>query len=113
MLAASGFPADRFAIEYFPTDIPTTFQKRRPMKMTIALTLPVHHLPTAVQSLITVYGKEHLIFIEGDEEKVVFRGPVGEMQESAGYLEWEGSEKKGYIKMAVAPWLSSFNEGLK
>lgn len=83
------------------------------MKMTIALTLPSHQLPAAVQSLISVYGKEHFIFIEGDEGKVVYRGPVGEMQESEGYLEWEGREKKGQVRMAVAPWLSSFNEGLK
>ena len=37
MLALSGFPADRFTIEYFPRDLKSLFAQRKPMKMTVAL----------------------------------------------------------------------------
>jgi hypothetical protein len=63
MIAATGFPADRFAIEYFPSSLEQVLIKRKPMKMTVALTLKRQDLISAVQSIAKIYGNEQMVYI--------------------------------------------------
>lgn len=63
LLAASGFPADRFAIEYFPLNIGEVLKKRRPMKMTVGLVLYKSKVSKTLEEIESVYGKEHMIYL--------------------------------------------------
>jgi len=63
MMASTGFPADRFAIEYFPFSLQEVLIKRKPMKMTVALTLKREELILAIQSISKIYGSQQMVYI--------------------------------------------------
>ena len=75
MLAVSGMPADRFAIEYFPVDLESTLIKRKPMKMTVAMMVSREELRKVLETTSRVYGKQHVVFVESRGD-MVFRGEV-------------------------------------
>lgn len=62
-LAASGFPADRFAIEYFPSSLETLFCSRASMKMAIAIIISSNNLSKCFDEIIKAYGQSHLVYI--------------------------------------------------
>lgn len=76
LLAASGFPADRFAIEYFPPSMVAVLEKRKPMKMTIGVVQLKKDLLSTIDAIRKVYGVEHMIYLESEGGKMVFRGKV-------------------------------------
>jgi hypothetical protein len=76
LLAASGFPADRFAIEYFPSSMMAVLEKRKPMKMTIGVVQYKKDILSTMDAIRKVYGVDHMIYLESDAGKMVFRGRV-------------------------------------
>lgn len=62
-IVASGFPADRFAVEYFPEDLEEVLGRRKRAKLTIAMVVEKEVLSKTIEAISLVYGKDHLIFL--------------------------------------------------
>lgn len=56
LLAGSGFPADRFAIEYFPRSMREALEKRKPMKMTVGIVQFKKDLLNTIDAIRNIYG---------------------------------------------------------
>lgn len=108
LLAASGFPADRFAIEYFPYDAAAALEKRKSMKMSVAVVNHKHDLLRMIETIKRVYGAEQMIYAEDEGGKMIFRGKIGEI------LGEKVREVRGKtVRLAISPFISTFNSELK
>jgi 16S rRNA C1402 (ribose-2'-O) methylase RsmI len=61
-LAASGFPADRFALEYFPLSS-AFLLSRTSMKMTVGIVLKNKQLKGMLSDISKVYGSSQMVYV--------------------------------------------------
>lgn len=53
-------------------------EKRKPMKMTIGVVQYRKNILSTMEAIRKVYGVDHMIYLESDAGKLVFRGRVSD-----------------------------------
>jgi hypothetical protein len=75
------------------------------MKMTVGIVQFKKDLLNTIEAIRKIYGGEHMIYLESDSGKMVFRGKARDFENEC--LAGVGGE---LVRMAVAPFISTFNE---